>query len=162
MNNNVQDTLLNILVKAEQLHTQSLALSCLYTVVDSVPEKSESRLVPLAFLYHLQDACIEVAYRLLLQPYTTESSDVHEKSINLLGIILRRCGIERLQSILPSVLEYLYQLVSSVQDFDVYSLVFPFISVVATKAQDSAEITQYLDNFVPVLKYCVFTLSSTL
>lgn len=87
---------------------------------------------------------------------------MHEKSLHLLGVILQCYGIERLQSVLRSVLEYLYQLVTAVQDFDVYSLVFPFISVVATKAQDSTEVTQYLDNFVPILKNCVFHLSSSL
>lgn len=96
-----------------------------------------------------------------MQPFTAETSDIHTKCLELLSFIIRRFDIMKVGDILPSVLEYLYQLVMSVQDFDLYTSVFPFISVVASKAVASnyTDILQYLSNFNPILENCVFNLS---
>lgn len=86
---------------------------------------------------------------------------MHSKCLELLSFIIRRFSIQPVQDLLPSILEYLYQLVSSVQDFDLYSEVFPFIAVVANHAVSNnlTMIMQYLQNFTPLLENCVFNLS---
>ena len=42
---------MNVLLNASQVKTQSLALSCLYTVIDAVPDKAASMIVIHLFFF---------------------------------------------------------------------------------------------------------------
>ena len=61
---------MTVLMNASQTKTQSLALSCLYTVIDAVPEKAATAIVFLLFLLLslaiMYTSCLSNSYATIL------------------------------------------------------------------------------------------------
>ena len=97
-----------------------------------------------------------------MQPFSPETTDIHTKALDLLAIIIRQCGIQTIFDILHSILQYFSLLVSSIEDIEMYSSVFPFIGVIVNNCTEinQKDLMPLIDPFIPILKHCLFDLSS--
>lgn len=106
--------------------------------------------------------CAEMAVAVITRPMDTDSIDVRGHCVELLMEIAHNCGIGCLLDRLPALLQFLYGVVTEVNDLEYNSYIFPFISTVVRESLAAgtavfATLEQQLQPFLPYFDTLLFS-----